>query len=391
MKLIFFIRTTSDHKIKRDDFRDISNRLRSHGNEIDIYDTATGVLFRLEEQAELKVLKEYHISRHNRLLLLLTRLFSLYRLCSDNRNDYDVAHFCYVREEFLILWWKLRRVADKTIITIYGADLGSRNLIKKIFSKFLYNADILTVTGSNGRDLLKKYYDYDRLKEKIMQIPLPSLVLKEVASSVCTRAEAKARLGLSPDDYVVVCGSVLSRNEQYERWLKKLEITTFNDRALIFFFPFTYGDESYRVECTRTIYETLPHKNVRIISGWMSNEATAELRIATDVLITLRRSDQFAGIIIESLAAGSMVITGDWLGYKYLDENLIWHYRITRFDQLRETLEKALYEADKSEIRSRADQAREILLSSFGYEKVAGMWDNFYRELPLLKMNIHEQ
>jgi len=381
MKILFFLRTTENDEIKRSDFRDIILRLKQQGDEVYIYDTATAICFRAENNGKLTRLPESRPVSGRGFSIIISRLSRLFFFSMKNRGKYDVAHFCYIREEFLILWFAVLKIAHKNIASVYGADVGQRNIVKKYFKRFLYSVDIITITGTNGRDLLNRYFNFNRLEEKIVLLPLPSIILREISDKGISKAEAKARLGLDEDDILVVCGSVLSQNEQYEQWVPLLGRCITSERKTVFLFPFSYGNMNLLPHYRAIIESNLPDGSYRIISGWSSDEETANLRIATDILISLRKNDQFAGIILESLFTGALVITGRWLKYSYLEENNIWHLRAESLQDLPGKLSYALScIGEKSGNKELSENSR-IISRDFSYDSVINGWMLFYREL----------
>jgi|WetSurMetagenome_2_1015567.scaffolds.fasta_scaffold05096_3 hypothetical protein len=381
MKILFFIRVNENGEIKRSDFKDIIGRMRINGDEIDIYDTATAIHFNVMEGGRLEKLSLGRLIKNWKPALFASRLIALYRFSKKNRYKYDVAQFCYIREEFLMLSMTLLKIASINIITVFGADVGQRNLIKKIFTRFIYSADIITITSSNGRDFLKKYFRYSMLEDCIVQLPLPSMILKEIAISGLTKSEAKKRLGFSKDNCIVVCGSVLSPNEQYEKWVPLLKKCVTEEEKVVFVFPFSYGNFNLLEGYQNLIKESLPSKNYTIFTGWANNEDTTMLRIATDILINLRKNDQFAGIIAESLYTKAAFITGEWLRYQYFQENEIWHYRISDFSALPEVFRNALSDISRPEIQKKLQDNANKLSDDFNYEKSMSGWDFFYDKM----------
>jgi glycosyltransferase involved in cell wall biosynthesis len=381
MKILFFLRTTTNNEIKRSDFRDIALRLKKKGDEVHVYDTATGINFRVEDDGKLSMLSESKPVSARGIFAVIARLSGLWSFTLKNRGRYDVAHFCYIREEFLILWFVVLKVARKNIATVYGADVGQRNIIKKYFKRFLYHVDIITITGTNGRDLLKKHFNFERLSRKVVLLPLPSRIIKEISDKGKSKAEAKEKLGLSKDEILVVCGSVLSQNEQYEQWVPLLAKSINEERKKVFLFPFSYGNINLLPHYREIIESALPEGSYRIISGWASDEETANLRIATDILISLRKNDQFAGIILESIFTGAVVITGGWLKYSYLEDNNIWHLRVDDFNDLPDRLTEAVISAGDKGVCERLAENSRIITRDFSYDSIINEWESFYKEL----------
>jgi len=379
--MLFFIRVSEAGEIKRSDLKDIIIRLIQKGDTVDIYDTATATHYKVEAKGILKTQASGRIIKKSKPALFISRVSALYWFSKRNRKKYDVAHFCYIREEFLILSGSVLKVAGMNIATVFGADVGQRNLVKKCFKQFIYDVDIVTITGTNGRDLLKKYFRYKELVDHIVQLPLPSVIMKAISVSGLNKGRAKQKLGFREDDCVVVCGSVLSANEQYEHWIPVLKNCLGEKEGLVFVFPFSYGDKNLLAGYSKLIEENIPSGNFKILSGWMTVEDTAVLRMATDILISLRKNDQFAGIIIESLFTNAAVITGEWLGYQYLEENNVWHYRTGDFASLEKVFNCAYSDISNPDSIKRLKSNSDKLSKDLSYESSISGWDEFYEKV----------
>lgn len=381
MKILFFIRTTEKGEIKRSDFRDIIKSLKQKGDEVHIYDTAINTHYRINDEGKLSKISESKPMTRKGIMSAVSRLSALWSFCLRNKNKYDVAHFCYIREEFLLLWFCVIKTARNNIVTVYGADVGQRNIIKKYFRQFLYSVDIITITGTNASDLLKKYFDFERLQSRVVTLPLPSIILKEISLKKKSREEIKEELGFDKDDVVVVCGSVLSPNEQYEKWVPFLGRCLSTGRKIVFVFPFAYGNVSLLPFYREIIELNLPAGSYRIIEGWSGNEETADLRIVTDILISLRKNDQFAGIIAESIYTGAILITGSWLKYSYFTDNDIWHLRINDFEDLPGKLSEALDIVVHKDKVNELARNRKKISDDFSYDPVFNLWVSFFEKI----------
>ena len=108
----------------------------------------------------------------------------------------------------------------------------------------------------------------------------------------------------------------------------------------------------------------------------MDIHALAKLRLATDILISLRRSDQLSAAITENLYAKSIVITGAWLPYKtFKDLGLVFF----EIGSIKDINSKLLYvfenfEKVKSEIKTNSD----IVYNNFNWNKIIEDWYAFY-------------
>jgi len=160
-----------------------------------------------------------------------------------------------------------------------------------------------------------------------------------------------------------------------------LSAQPYKDRNIVFVFPFTYGDFSLFDEYKKLIERHIPAGNFKILTGWMDDSDVVRLRKATDILVNLRKTDQFAGIIMESIYTGAAVIVAGWLGYSYYTENDYLLYRVNHFSDLPVVLGEAINDSDKPEIVQRLIENSGKMGRDFSYGKLMNDWDLFYEKL----------
>ena len=64
----------------------------------------------------------------------------------------------------------------------------------------------------------------------------------------------------------------------------------------------------------------------------ISDIEIARLRNSTDIMIQLSKFDGLSASIIESLLAGTILISGEWLPYKILKEKQLHYYELKSID-----------------------------------------------------------
>ena len=66
-----------------------------------------------------------------------------------------------------------------------------------------------------------------------------------------------------------------------------------------------------------------------------------KLRIVSNILITIQKTDALSSAIQEHIYAGGILIAGDWLPYQILSENGVF-YLTTPLESLSETISKTI-------------------------------------------------
>ena len=78
--------------------------------------------------------------------------------------------------------------------------------------------------------------------------------------------------------------------------------------------------------------------DVRILTEYMSTEAVAELRMATDIHVRLSSIDALSIAFSEHLAAENVVVAGSWLPYGPIRAGGIRYREVSHIGQLTELL-----------------------------------------------------
>jgi hypothetical protein len=116
----------------------------------------------------------------------------------------------------------------------------------------------------------------------------------------------------------------------------------------------------------------------KILDSHLSDKEVAALRIASDIMISVPSSDQMTASMLETLYAGGIVITGEWLPYDLLDENKIAYIRIKRHEELTRKIESLILSLVNGENPLETTQNKQIIKELFKWEVVLQDWINIY-------------
>ncbi len=216
-----------------------------------------------------------------------------------------------------------KKISRGVFITYWGSDLHvdhNRNLVNRYSD--LLSEYVEAITFPN-KDIMQEFGQLYGMHQKLRVTrfglsPLgyiDNYSADNVESSDVLRVINARSKGLS----IVVCGTNLSVNQQYERVIPLLSKLTPEAKSRCFFvFCFNYGDMSILEETCKLIDKKLNHI---VIRDTLFGDDIAGLRVSTDVLIQLQKNDMLSGAMQESLYAGADVITGSWLKYSVLLEH----------------------------------------------------------------------
>ncbi|RAM60363.1 hypothetical protein DS67_06200 [Mesotoga sp. SC_4PWA21] len=140
----------------------------------------------------------------------------------------------------------------------------------------------------------------------------------------------------------------------------------------------TYGGRSeYKNRIAKLLNES--GLNHLLFSNFMRDEEVALLRVASEIMIQVQKTDSLSSSMRESLFAGNIVITGDWLPYDTLDEKGVFMLKVSSVDEVGEKLVYALNNLDS--LKEKCKKNPEIIWELSTWEKNIQSWIDMYEEL----------
>jgi len=108
----------------------------------------------------------------------------------------------------------------------------------------------------------------------------------------------------------------------------------------------------------------------------MPDREIALIRKASDVFINVQVTDQFSGSMQEHLFAENVVITGDWLPYKTLDERGVFMRKVSSVDDVGRELLHVAHNLDS--LRKNCLINPDIIWELSSWEKNIQSWVGLY-------------
>lgn len=149
-------------------------------------------------------------------------------------------------------------------------------------------------------------------------------------------------------------------------------------RRCLFVFPMSYGGPlEHTLRATRALERS--GLAFRVLSEYQSDDAIAELMINADYHVNVPTTDAFNNFMVESLAAGTVVLNGAWLPYRQLDALGIRHTWIDSCGEIAAALGALV--AQQAHRDPRLGENRALLERHVTYRALAATWADLYREL----------
>ncbi|HNU23377.1 MAG TPA: glycosyltransferase [Mesotoga sp.] len=294
--------------------------------------------------------------------------FGLYKRTLKQLGEYDVCHVHFVNPVSLLI----PELYKKVIVSVWGGDFNRADSEMRGKQKRLYRmAEKITFANQETLDGFNAYYHFE-FSNKLTICRFGLTTLEELTKLTSSKAECKEKLGIPFNFLVGVCGYNGSPIHQHREIIESISKVSHRlPRNLFLIFPMTYGAKSEYVQEIKTKLNRLGIKHL-ILEKFMSPEESAILRKASDVMIQVQTTDVLSGSMLEHLYAENVVITGDWLPYKILDDNHVYLEKISSVHQVGERLVLVLDRL--REISALNETRKEFIYSLANWGTNIGSW-----------------
>lgn len=211
---------------------------------------------------------------------------------------------------------------DTRMVAIFwGSDLlragkGTALLMRPL----LRRADAIVLPTRYMADRFSEVYN-GRYDDRAMVVSLgmrSADVLYAFARSH-TKEECKRAYGLPLDKLCVFCGYNGYRAQRHKEILHLLQTMPKECRdSVCLVFHCAYGlDDAYKDELESLLAGS--GMDCRLLTGFLSGDDLAALRMCADVMLNLQQTDAFSSSMLESMEVGAVAVKGDWLVYPELE------------------------------------------------------------------------
>ncbi len=254
------------------------------------------------------------------------------RFLKKNGIKYDIIHFQWIMPAWVICPKMYRRYAEKICITLWGGELEQLQLLRSHRYYLSKLGKLMKLSDANiGTMANRVLFDKFPFVKAISRYGIyGSSIIEKLSQMSETKEECKRQMGISPEKTTVVLGysgKMLHNHDKILNEIVKHEGFKEVVDRLHFIFPMSRNfGASYCDDLEAVLKQN--GCSYSMIKGYMSDDAVACLRKATDVMFQLSDFDGLSNSIKECLCANSVLISGDWFptyhvlkdaGFKYLE------------------------------------------------------------------------
>ena len=293
-------------------------------------------------------------------------------------EGYDIIDFHSFIAEYDSMIKELSQ--KKTIkVTFWGSDFyratADRREQQRSAMKFVSTIQIGTKAMKD--DMMEHFGEFES-KVSIANFGLQQFdMITEVKK---TNVAPQYKIGQLQDKLMVVCGYNGSAAQQHLLLINAFkELPAVLKDKIFLVFPLTYGaDADYIKELDLALNQiNIPFT---LITKHLSEMDMIKLRIETDFVVNIQKTDAFSGSLQQHLFAENLVLVGDWLPYSVLDDHQVVVKR-TNLENLSESITTCVgnFDALKIEAQGNAEKMAEISSLKITGQRIAAI----YKELQL--------
>ncbi|MCK9625397.1 MAG: glycosyltransferase [Bacteroidales bacterium] len=253
---------------------------------------------------------------------------SLVKTLHENNYIYDIIHYHWMASYSVLNVNKIKLFCKQLFITFWGGEwcssilLYSHTLYINKLKRILDNADLIIQNSDNVKNELLKFNI--NISNKYGYGTFGSAPLENLYKLIDSESKliSKQKLGLPLNKITVVIGYSGKPLHNHINIINSLEKSIYKDtlkKKVILLAPMTYGcGKKYRMlvedKLKKSGFEYLLFKN------YWTTETVARFRNSSDIVLQLSKFDELSRSILEFLSAGSILISGSWINYKYFSD-----------------------------------------------------------------------
>lgn len=289
-------------------------------------------------------------------------------------DDFDVCHVMFVSYGASIVVRLCEHKFHYIISNFWGSDLYRTTKKIETEQKFLLDiTDTVIVSSENMKENFLMKYPY--YKGLIYIVNFESPILEKLQQNI-NIAEDEITLQLPKEKTVIAVGYNGTCQQQHELVISALnqcDSSILKNVFIVFFM--TYGLQD---EYENRILSMLQKSEFEylLIKDYMSDNQIVLLRRRIDVFVNAMTTDAFNAALQESMLCGSVILIGDWLYYKEIEENGGYIKKFCDRDDLSQKISDVI--ENLSDYKVKSGKNRDILISYRNNRSHVEDWIDLY-------------
>lgn len=308
-------------------------------------------------------------------IYLLYNFMKLYRVA----KNYDIINYHHIDDNARqYIGFSTRFLSGKKhILSLWGSDFYKRDRKDDHrFKELLKQAHTITFTNEKSKELFITEFNWEKDNIFVIQFGLAQLDL--ITSHQAKKVDIKRALSIAENKTVLTVGYNASANQQHEAIIEELKKLLVVDKwinQLHLVVPLTYGAPKTYKETISSMYSSLPF-SCTIVENYLTDNEITKLRIVSDIMVQLQKSDQFSGSMQEYFYTNNVVITGSWLPYESFKSAGVYFEEIAALSELSSKIVEVLHEY--SNLKTKTAVNPEIIHKLSSWQSTIHKWEELY-------------
>ena len=312
----------------------------------------------------------------SQILHRIIRKFFPNKLLQNLISQYDLIDFHAFSLDYIPY---MRFAAEEGIpfdISLWGSDImraKDDTLIKKRWG--FEKCRFIKCTENLKQFLSGKYSGVFDSKVKIVYFGNSDYEVIDTIPPV-TLQDFRSKLLGERFDILVTCGYNGSEGQNHLEIIETLKSLPKDIKSRVtFLFPMTYGGSAkYHSIVNSALSDAQIH--FFVIDRYITTEEIATIRLASDVVVNIQKTDAFSGSLQGHLYCNNVLIVGEWLNYIALDKAGVFYIK-TPLSQLRDHLVEVI--DDISSYRNRCVSNHFLMKQMTSWSAVIPIWAEAYK------------
>lgn len=317
--------------------KELKNELNNKKFDVSLLDFESLLFYDKDDKYIQIYYDKFYKYKHIPKLSMFFRMWYIKKIIQHYAFDViniHVSRWFYI----LILPWLTQK---KLIVTFYGSDFyRTSNLIKNIQTILYKRADAITFTNPLTKKSFLVYYKNFENKSFVCRFGLKTLNFIDKNRNIEKKA-LKNTLGYNTKKIIVTCGYNSTKEQQHDKIIESiLQLPKDLLEQIQFIFPMTYGDNRNKQRVKEILKKT--ELDYIVLEDFLYDDNNANIKLASDIMINILKTDSFSGSMQEFLYANNIVIVGAWLPYEVFDSAGVQYIKIDDINDLSLKLKKVV-------------------------------------------------
>lgn len=293
-------------------------------------------------------------------------------------GSFDICHLHFASHYICPSVYLLRKKYGKIILSFWGSDLYRANaIVRSLYHPLIEKSSAVSFITEDMFEYFKKYFNKESIISKCTLLDFGNLFFQDIddIGSSFNMNRFYDQLQLNCKKITITVGYCWrSQMRQYEAIKRILPVVDKNYMQIAI--P-AYGIPENE---KKKIQELLDPSGISyvIYDYFMGADEVPALRKLTDIFIHPQTSDALSNAMTEHIYAGSVVINGEWLNYKILDDNKVFYIKFKSIEDLPLVLSKTLKNIDNYQLK--AQKNKDIVESFTSWKYWAPKWLELYKQ-----------